>query len=344
MRIRIAVPDEHLTPGVLDAALEAVTRADEALLDAGQVPTAREGIARGVRWKPEPPGDEHFDLASKVRERGWGDCDDLAPWHAASLRASGEDPDARAVVKRSGPSRWHALVVRGDGRIDDPSKWAGMGKGVHGGSLIDLLTRQAPAHVPVVRSTQPDPASGWSPDRIILRCQPWRGKWAARTDVPWATQPGYGLASYGYGLTPEASLLPSLKGAALVGEASCVVGAEAVARCGAIHDALCCGDLDDLEDIIGWLDDQGFEGAADDIVGFLPLLSAALPLASSLLPGLLPGGGGGAAQAPAAAAAPAASMMSAPVPGGHGGGMPGGFAMPGASTPYGPMGPVIVRF
>ena len=85
MRIRLGVPTDanrDEKEAILNAALESVTRADEAQLARG-LPTAREGIARGVRWKPEPPGDEHFDLGGTVLKRGWGDCDDLAPWHAA---------------------------------------------------------------------------------------------------------------------------------------------------------------------------------------------------------------------------------------------------------------------
>jgi hypothetical protein len=126
MRINIAVPEKRVTAPVLDGALEAVTRLDEALIREGAVPPFREAVD-AVRWRPEPPGEEHFDHAGKVLARGHGDCDDLAPWHAASLRVTGEDPDAQAVVKKSGEKRWHAVVQRGDGTIEDPSREAGMG-------------------------------------------------------------------------------------------------------------------------------------------------------------------------------------------------------------------------
>lgn len=126
MRIRISVPEEHVSPHVVNAALEAVTRVNESMLASGQAPTSRDLVRSGAIWRPEPPGDEHFDNAATIAQRGWGDCDDWAPAHAATLRASGEDPGARAVVVPSGPNMYHAIVQRSDGSIDDPSIAAGM--------------------------------------------------------------------------------------------------------------------------------------------------------------------------------------------------------------------------
>ena len=128
MRVNVAIPEAHVDAPVLNAALESVTRLNEEMLAQGEVPTFTDGLKEGIKWKPEPPGDEHFDHAATVLRRKWGDCDDLAPWQAASLRHTGEDPEARAIVRRSGPKRWHAIVRRGDGSIDDPSKAAGMGQ------------------------------------------------------------------------------------------------------------------------------------------------------------------------------------------------------------------------
>jgi hypothetical protein len=126
MRIRIAVPEQFVDPSVIDAALEAVTRLDESMIRNGQAPTSHEAIAAGAIWRPENMGDEHFDHAGTIASRGWGDCDDWAPLHAATLRASGEDPGAFARVVPSGPSTYHAIVQRTDGAIDDPSVAAGM--------------------------------------------------------------------------------------------------------------------------------------------------------------------------------------------------------------------------
>src|SRR4030042_1596380 len=142
MRINVAVPEAEVTKPVLDAALESVTRLNEQLIKSGSVPTFRKALARdNIKWKPEPPGDEHFDHAGIVQRRKWGDCDDLGPWHAASLRATGEDPGATAVVRRSGPTRWHSYVERSDGSSDDPSREAGMGKKDDGvvGAVLPLM-------------------------------------------------------------------------------------------------------------------------------------------------------------------------------------------------------------
>lgn len=130
VQIGLTVPNDA-TPrekeAAFRAALEASTRAHEALARAGRLPDITRAISSGaVRWAPEPPGQERFDLATEVVGRGWGDCDDLAPWWAAQLRATGRDPGARAIVRRTGERRWHAVVQRSDGSIDDPSLAAGM--------------------------------------------------------------------------------------------------------------------------------------------------------------------------------------------------------------------------
>jgi hypothetical protein len=134
VELRIAVPEAHVSEAVLNPALETVTRVNERLIKEGKVPSFDEGLKLGVRWKPEPEGQpESFDHAGVVMSGPrWGakhpvaDCDDLAPWAAASMRASGEDPGARAVVRRSGPGLWHAYVKRSDGSSRDPSEEAGM--------------------------------------------------------------------------------------------------------------------------------------------------------------------------------------------------------------------------
>lgn len=175
MRINVAIPETHVDAPPLDAALEAVTRLNETMLHNGEVPTAREAIhEHGVKWRPEPPGDEHFDHALTVHQRGHGDCDDLAPWHAASLRHTGEDPGATAVVTKSGPQRWHAIVKRSDGSIDDPSREAGMGapRGVAGAWLPMM-----------VRGTSD--VSGAYAVRPQIAIRPVRGAFQARADMPW---------------------------------------------------------------------------------------------------------------------------------------------------------------
>lgn len=164
MRIRLAIPDRHVSAPVLDAALEATTRAARAQMDAGDAPTFSEMLSQGVRWAPERFSDgEHFDLPSIVGARGYGDCDDLAPALAAELRAY--DPGAKARVIPSGPNRWHAIVQMSDGTLLDPSRMAGM-------------RSRASVHGAI---TRPMALAGESAIAIM----PHRGQWWARTDAPW---------------------------------------------------------------------------------------------------------------------------------------------------------------
>ena len=174
MRVNVAIPEAHVSKPVLDAALESVTRLNEQLLKQGH-PTFQDALQKqGIQWKPEPPGQEHFDHAGIVAHRGHGDCDDLAPWEAASLRHTGTDPGAKAIVVRSGPSMWHAIVERSDGSHADPSKAAGMpGKAQnYHGAVLPLMQRNA-----VV--------GGHFEPRPSLAVRPFPRGFQARVDVPW---------------------------------------------------------------------------------------------------------------------------------------------------------------
>lgn len=172
MRIQVAVPEEYIDKPVLDSALEAVTRLNEDMIANREVPLFTDALHR-VRWQAEPPGQEHFDHAKTVMQRGNGDCDDLAPWHAASLRVSGEDPGAIATCYQSGPKRWHAVVERSDGSLEDPSLSAGM----PGHSGI------RPAAVPLMDANGPEVGAYLMRPQIALR--PVYGGWQARADLPW---------------------------------------------------------------------------------------------------------------------------------------------------------------
>lgn len=184
MRVKVAIPEHQVTAPVLDAALESVTRLNEQMLETGEVPTFERALrTTGVQWRPEPPGDEHFDSADRVMKRRAGDCDDLAPWHAASLRHTGEDPGATAVVRRSGPKRWHAVVQRSDGSIDDPSLRAGMGPGVSPmppgvmGAVLPLML------APAWRSEVGGVGAYILRPQIAIRNH--YGQAQARADLPW---------------------------------------------------------------------------------------------------------------------------------------------------------------
>jgi hypothetical protein len=114
-------------PAAFEAALEGLTRVNERLLtDPGLGgPALPKLYESGVVYKNEPR--DVWRHAEDVNREGWGDCEDLSAWRAAELRVSGEDPDASVGVYKSGPSRYHAVVKRGDGTVEDPSRALGMG-------------------------------------------------------------------------------------------------------------------------------------------------------------------------------------------------------------------------
>ncbi len=261
MRINVAIPESHVAAPPLNAALEAVTRLNETLLADGQVPTAREAIERdGIRWKPEPPGDEHFDHASTVHSRGWGDCDDLAPWHAASLRHTKEDPGAHAIVVKSGPQRWHAIVKRSDGSIDDPSREAGMGvpRGVNG-AWLPLMSR--PANVSGAYAVRP---------QIAMR--PVRGAFQARADLPWQwreklddppTPTDIAMSTLHTAPVASTALTGAIDGACRLAIANGVADPEHVARLSCLADACEGVPYDALVDAYG----EEHAAAAKQVVG-----------------------------------------------------------------------------
>lgn len=132
MRIQVTIPGEP-NEETLGIALEAATRLAQHDLAHGDIPPIEDAIKGGIRWQEEPPGQESFDKPSTVLMRGWGDCDDLAPWLAAEMRETDFDPGASAIAVRSGPQRWHAIVRGSEGDIYDPSVWAGMSMNGIGG-------------------------------------------------------------------------------------------------------------------------------------------------------------------------------------------------------------------
>lgn len=85
--------------------------------------------AAGVRWKNRPH--TNWRRADMIARDGWGDCEGISAWRAAELRAGrgvyGEcDPLARVNCYHTGRKKYHAIVMRGDDTIEDPSVMCGM--------------------------------------------------------------------------------------------------------------------------------------------------------------------------------------------------------------------------
>lgn len=84
----------------------------------------------GVVYRNEDPrqGYEDFAIIPAIIARGWGDCDDLAPWRCAELQEAGENAKIRIQWKRL-PVKgklFHIVVRRENGQIEDPSRRLGM--------------------------------------------------------------------------------------------------------------------------------------------------------------------------------------------------------------------------
>ncbi len=264
MRVQVAVPEAHVSPRILNAMLEGTTRVNEALLAHGDIPTFDQAVNR-IRWKPEPPGQEHFDHGALVLQRGWGDCDDMAPYKAATLRATGEDPGARAIVRKSGPKRWHAIVERSDGSIDDPSRETGMGQ-VHGvrGAVVPVMFARGRSSV----------VGGSYIARPQLALRPLRDRegkieaWQARADLPWHHQPGNSpgdVAMVALHQSPVSSqaITGACRGGMRLGALSGMVDDDHLDRVNCIADACDGADFDELAEVYG----DEHAAAAMQIVG-----------------------------------------------------------------------------
>lgn len=224
MDVRIAVPDQHVSKDILDAGLEMNTRVSESLMRGGEAPTFTDAVKGGVQWKPEPPGAERFDNALTVGKRGWGDCDDLAPMRAAELRVSGKDPAARAVAYKSGPGRWHAIVQRGDGQLEDPSRTAGMR--VREGSFAAGI---APAVVGMMGHVVV--GGGVRPFVAVRRDQ---AGYLARVDVPVEGE-SFAISCVQRGPSPSRALSGCMAGACAVGGTCGFVDEQQLDRMWALH-------------------------------------------------------------------------------------------------------------
>ncbi len=123
--------------------LEGVAQADLLYLTHHHVPLLYES---GVRYKEEPKqqGFEEFAPLHVVYQRGFGDCDDLAPIRVAELRKRGEKASIRVQWKKQPSGKLYHIIVRRsqqtpvdpaymirlpDGSVlEDPSRRLGMGR------------------------------------------------------------------------------------------------------------------------------------------------------------------------------------------------------------------------
>lgn len=114
----------------IKAILDTQVRINQIYLRQFSVPPMYElGRLGRLRYQEEPDdGIEEFAGIEPVLMRGWGDCDDLAPWRAAELREQGENAKIRVHWKKqpNGRKMFHVTVRRGDGTIEDPSRILGM--------------------------------------------------------------------------------------------------------------------------------------------------------------------------------------------------------------------------
>ena len=81
----------------------------------------------GTRYKREPAGvRETWKSYPVILKTKQADCDDLSAARVGELIAFGEDPGARVHIYRTSPRTLHAVVLRSNGQIEDPSKILGM--------------------------------------------------------------------------------------------------------------------------------------------------------------------------------------------------------------------------
>ena len=110
--------------GAIKPILEALTTVDLIYLSTHHVPPLYQA---GVRYQEEPRGkpgiigspNEEFASVPAVYARGWGDCDDLAPWRCAELRKLGFKAKIRVQWKKFPNGKLFHIVVRRFGAVPD---------------------------------------------------------------------------------------------------------------------------------------------------------------------------------------------------------------------------------
>lgn len=112
---------------VYAAALEGLVRVNGLILDKNpHLPPLY-----GARVKFAAIPHDNWRRADTIAGEGWGDCEGLSAWRVAELRAGRGtdgvcDDGARVGCYHTGPRKYHAVVIRGDDAIEDPSVLLGM--------------------------------------------------------------------------------------------------------------------------------------------------------------------------------------------------------------------------
>jgi hypothetical protein len=200
-------------------------------------------------------------------------------------------------VKRSGPNRWHAVVRRGDGSIDDPSLRAGMGPNVapgHRGATVPLMAPPSAvvggAYImrPQLAATMLNPNDPYSPIK-------------SRTDIPWFWQKGphdpitpgnIAMATLHTAPVASTALTGCIEGACQLALAGEYADLEHIDSICAVADCIEGADYQDLCETYG----EHAAGKAVQVVGsffggLAHMVTKALPLASKALqfvPGIGP--------------------------------------------------------
>jgi hypothetical protein len=131
MRVKINIPNHAaLIKCVLDGCIEA----GRLEIESGAAPP---GPTADTPIVEDPEGDEIFKLPHQTASEG-GDCEDVCIWRCATLRATGEDPDAHCEMVQVGRRDLHCIVMRGDGSTEDPWSEIQDGTWSMGFSLSDL--------------------------------------------------------------------------------------------------------------------------------------------------------------------------------------------------------------
>lgn len=124
LHVRIHVPP---VPEAIEALAEGLVRLNCYYMEEADA----RGIATpnlyrcGIVYRREPQGREWWqsaaDVLGVVANRS-GDCEDLSAYRVAELRTFLDEPTACVRIVRTKRGSFHAIVERGDGSIEDPSR------------------------------------------------------------------------------------------------------------------------------------------------------------------------------------------------------------------------------